>query len=217
MARPGDWSSQGRHGASASEESAPAPVFFFNSTRTLGSSAQVFRALQRCLHPEHPSTERTMGAVKRKADQGSTPSKKDKAASTDRTAKRRKSDVAEPSPVKSKPEASAPKSVFRDEETSFPRGGASVLTPLEHKQIQIKATQDVLFEQAGGAKRTSGEDGFSDMGSDNGEAAPKASKKRPSKKSKKSHEHGDSEKTVRAVGLSYKVRLRQVSALQVEG
>ncbi|KAH8801565.1 hypothetical protein F5884DRAFT_519221 [Xylogone sp. PMI_703] len=44
----------------------------------------------------------------------------------------------------------------KDEEAAFPRGGASVLTPLEHKQIQIEATNDVLFEQEGSKKsRTS--------------------------------------------------------------
>ncbi|KAI9663440.1 MAG: rRNA biogenesis protein rrp5 [Trizodia sp. TS-e1964] len=36
--------------------------------------------------------------------------------------------------------------MIRDEEAAFPRGGASILTPLEHKQIQIEAVQDVLFE-----------------------------------------------------------------------
>src|SRR5271163_964569 len=40
-------------------------------------------------------------------------------------------------------------SKLRDEEVAFPRGGASILTPLEHKQIQIEATRDVLFEQQG--------------------------------------------------------------------
>ncbi|KAH8725871.1 rRNA biogenesis protein-like protein RRP5 [Phaeosphaeriaceae sp. PMI808] len=142
-----------------------------------------------------------MGATKRKADQGSTPSKKDKPASSDRHAKRRKSDIADEKPASAP--APAPKSVFKDEETSFPRGGASVLTPLEHKQIQIKANQDVLFEQAG-AKRT-GDDGFSDMGSDDGgKAAPKSSKKRPTKKSKKMHEDGDKEQAIRVEGLNYK-------------
>jgi rRNA biogenesis protein RRP5 len=111
---------------------------------------------------------RNMGAIKRKAE-GNTPSKKEKGASSDRSAKRRKSDVAaEPSPAKSKPESAAPKpSVFKDEEKSFPRGGASVLTPLEHKQIHIKANQDVLFEQSTGTKRTGGggdDDGFSGYG-----------------------------------------------------
>lgn len=146
-----------------------------------------------------------MGAVKRKAEQAGTPSKKEKIASSDRQSKRRKSDVTEqPSPAKSKSASAPAPSVFKDEETSFPRGGASVLTPLEHKQIQIKANQDVLFEQSGGKRTAGGDDGFSDMGSDDGEkAAPKA-KKRPSKKSKKG-EDGDKEKATRVEGLSYKV------------
>ena len=145
-----------------------------------------------------------MGAIKRKAEQASTPSKKDKSASSDRNAKRRKADVAEqPASAKPTPEVKAQKSVLKDEEKAFPRGGASVLTPLEHKQIQIKANQDVLFEQAG-IKRSGG-DGFSDMGSDDGEKiAPKASKKRPAKKGKKAHEDGEKEKLVRAEGLNYK-------------
>ncbi|KAL2838295.1 hypothetical protein BJY01DRAFT_251027 [Aspergillus pseudoustus] len=52
---------------------------------------------------------------------------------------------------------SAPKgselTVLRDDEPSFPRGGGSVLTPVERKQIHIKATKDVLFEQKSGAKK----------------------------------------------------------------
>jgi rRNA biogenesis protein RRP5 len=150
-----------------------------------------------------------MGAIKRKADQGSTPSKKDKAASSDRNAKRRKSDVTEqpapakPAPAKPKPEPTAQKSVFKDEEKSFPRGGASVLTPLEHKQIQIKANQDVLFEQSGAGSKRTGDDGFSDMGSEDDAAAAKASKKRPAKKSKKADD-GEKEQVLRVEGLNYK-------------
>jgi rRNA biogenesis protein RRP5 len=146
-----------------------------------------------------------MGAAKRKAE-GNTPSKKEKSAPSDRSAKRRKSDVAaEPSPAKSKPESAAPKaSVFKDEEKSFPRGGASVLTPLEHKQIHVKANQDVLFEQSTGTKRT-GDDEFSEVGSDDGDKATPKSKARPVKKTKKSHEGAEEEQVVRASGLSYKV------------
>ncbi|KAF2031173.1 nucleic acid-binding protein [Setomelanomma holmii] len=145
-----------------------------------------------------------MGAVKRKAEQASTPSKREKAATNERHAKRRKSDAKEqPSTAKPKPEIAAKASVFKDEEKAFPRGGASVLTPLEHKQIAIKANQDVLFEQAG-IKR-SGHDGLSDMGSNDGEEiAPKPTKKMPSKKGKKAHEDGDKEPTVRVEGLNYK-------------
>jgi rRNA biogenesis protein RRP5 len=151
-----------------------------------------------------------MAAIKRKAEQASTPSKKDKGASSDRNAKRRKSDVTEqpapaPAPAKARPEVTAQKSVFKDEEKSFPRGGASVLTPMEHKQIQIKANQDVLFEQSGGKRTSKGDEGFSDMGSDDGErAARKEPKKRPAKKGKKGIEDGDKEKVVRAEGLNYK-------------
>ena len=43
-------------------------------------------------------------------------------------------------------------SVLREEEPLFPRGGGSVLTPLEHRQINIEAKRDVLFEQAGKSK-----------------------------------------------------------------
>ncbi|KAH7067581.1 hypothetical protein BKA63DRAFT_424223 [Paraphoma chrysanthemicola] len=146
-----------------------------------------------------------MGAIKRKADQATAPSKKDKSAPNERHAKRSKSDAtAQPSPAKPKPEVAAKASVFKDEEKAFPRGGASVLTPLEHKQIQIKANQDVLFEQAG-IKRTV-DDGFSDMGSDDGEelAAAKPAKKRPSKKGKKAQGEDDAEPLVRVEGLNYK-------------
>ncbi|RMZ71103.1 hypothetical protein GMOD_00005609 [Pyrenophora seminiperda CCB06] len=153
-----------------------------------------------------PETQRKMGAIKRKAEQGAMPSKKAKSASTDRSAKRRKSDIEQTSPAKAKPESAAPKpSVFKDEEKSFPRGGASVLTPLEHKQISIKATQDVLFEQAG-VKRPSGggDDGFSDMGSEDDAKAASKSKKKFPKKSTKPHEGGEKEVAVRTKGLSYK-------------
>lgn len=170
------------------------------------------------LSPAGDNPQRTMGAVKRKAEQGATPSKKAKSAPNDRSAKRRKSDVDQQSPAKAKLESAAPPaSVFKDEEKkSFPRGGASVLTPLEHKQIQIKANQDVLFEQSG-QKRPSGDDGdgYSDMGSedDAAKAAPK-SKKKTLKKSKKTHESGEKEDVVKVESLSYKVRktLRSLGA-----
>lgn len=151
-----------------------------------------------------------MAAVKRKAENGVVPPKKEKGSSGDRSAKRqRKSDVTAEGvkPAESpntKPQSTVQKSVFKDEEKSFPRGGASVLTPLEHKQIQIKATQDVLFEQAG-IKR-SGQDGLSDAGSDvDMEIGPKAAKKsKKSKKGKTGHAE-EEEKIVRVEGLSYKV------------
>jgi rRNA biogenesis protein RRP5 len=158
----------------------------------------------------HISTHTDMGPIKRKADQASVPAKKEKGTPNDRSAKRqRKSDAGaeQPAPSKAKPEISAPKqSVFKDEEKAFPRGGASVLTPLEHKQIQIKANQDVLFEQAGGQKRNA-EDNSSDEDDfeDKEEGEPKALKKRKSKKSKNAQDEVK-EKKMKAAGLSLKVR-----------
>ncbi|CAI6341074.1 unnamed protein product [Periconia digitata] len=147
-----------------------------------------------------------MGPIKRKAEQGSS-TKKEKGTATDRSAKRqRKSDATAenaPAPSQVKPESSSQKSVFKDEEKSFPRGGASVLTPLEHKQIQIKANQDVLFEQAG--LKRSGDDDLSDQGSDNGgDDAPKTSKKRKSKKNKSAQDDAVKEHKIKADGLSLK-------------
>ena len=148
-----------------------------------------------------------MGAIKRKAEQGSAPAKKERSAPQDRDAKRqRKSDAAEnPPPAKTKPDISTQKSIFKDEEKSFPRGGASVLTPLEHKQIQIKANQDVLFEQAG-VKKRGGDDGYSDEGSDIGDDEDAPKKKRKSKKSKAAHGEEEHVQKIKAEGLTFKVR-----------
>jgi len=89
----------------------------------------------------------------------------------------------------------------RDEEGAFPRGGASILTPLEHKQIQIEATRDVLFEQ--GTK----EDG-------EGDAVTPARKKSKSKGGNKmSNEQAEEEEdSVKIEGLSYKVFTFSLSA-----
>lgn len=38
-------------------------------------------------------------------------------------------------------------SVLKEDEPLFPRGGGSVLTPLEYKQIQVQAKSDALFDQ----------------------------------------------------------------------
>ncbi len=74
-----------------------------------------------------------------------------------------------------------------EEEPAFPRGGASILTPLEHKQIQIEATRDVLFEHANSTE-------------------PKKRKIQPKGKGKKSTVNvGLEEENVRIEGLSYKV------------
>jgi rRNA biogenesis protein RRP5 len=92
-------------------------------------------------------------------------------------------------------------SKVREEDVAFPRGGASVLTPLEHKQIQIEATQDVLFEQQGAKSSRMEVDGEDE---NTGQAVTKKTKKRGKGK-------GDTlpakteEQAVKIEGLSYKV------------
>lgn len=64
--------------------------------------------------------------------------------------KRVKSDIPSNAESPAKSSVLKPKST---EDDSFPRGGASVLTPLEFKEIANKATEDVLF---GGGKAEDG-------------------------------------------------------------
>jgi rRNA biogenesis protein RRP5 len=112
-------------------------------------------------------------------------------------------------------------SVLRDDEPSFPRGGASVLTPLERKQIQIQANKDVLFEQkASGNQKPSkqapsnefAEDSDNDVEMEDEETTTTTKKSRKKKsKSKKSVDKGtDDKQNVRIEGLSFKVRTSKV-------
>lgn len=101
-----------------------------------------------------------MSALKRK-DAPAHSSKSSKSGTEARPAKRTKStkpvkdvgkraakDEKEPAPARSS--TIAVTSQMKEEEPLFPRGGGSILTPLEHKQIQIQAKNDVLFEQESG-------------------------------------------------------------------
>ena len=121
-----------------------------------------------------------------------------------RSKKQKRPSVAGPQP-----------SLLAKEEPSFPRGGASILTPLEHKQIKIQAAKDVLFEQSG--KKSAPGDDFSeadDQGNnefqDESKAKPRPkdgiSKGRSSKKLRKADSKPLKERSMRIEGLSYKVR-----------
>lgn len=104
--------------------------------------------------------------------------------------------------------------VLKDEET-FPRGGASVLTSLEHKQIRIQATQDALFEQTTGNKSARNdfgdEDNEDDVQNETAEVLAKTSRKHLSKK-KSVHLIGTSKDSdIRIEGLSFKVRCHMPS------
>ncbi|KAI1769576.1 nucleic acid-binding protein [Hypoxylon sp. FL1150] len=97
-----------------------------------------------------------MSSLKRKDAPGaSSTSKAPKTQGDSRPSKRSKSDkTSSKSDAKrnadSKPASTSAVSRLKEEEPLFPRGGGSILTPLEHKQISIQAKQDVLFEQESG-------------------------------------------------------------------
>lgn len=104
-----------------------------------------------------------MVALKRKeGPNGASASKSNRAAAESRPSKRAKASEStkddsntgakEPkSPAK--PTAAAVVSKLKEEEPMFPRGGGSVLTPLEQKQISIQAKKDVLFEEQSAGKK----------------------------------------------------------------
>ena len=105
-------------------------------------------------------------------------------------------------------------SLLAKEEPSFPRGGASILTPLEHRQIKIQAANDLLFEQSG-KKRAPSEDFFDaeDQENDGGDepkakakARDRGNKERSAKKVRKADSRPVEEKPTRIEGLSFKVR-----------
>ena len=107
-----------------------------------------------------------------------------------------------------RPSSTIKPKISKDEEPSFPRGGASILTPLEQKQIQIQAKQDVLFEQSTGTKAPRNE--FQDEDDEDLVEQPSRlvakTKRKPKSKEKKGAKNAlDEEPAVRVEGLSYKV------------
>lgn len=145
-----------------------------------------------------------MASVKRKAVTDERPSKKAKSAEDATPGKK----AGTPKPKGADGERKAlPKSILQQEDHAFPRGGGSVLTPIEQKQIKAQAERDVLFEQETGQKAPRDED-EEDAGGDEDlfdePAAAVAKKKRKAK----NDDHGASKKGVgsstRIQGLSYK-------------
>lgn len=95
--------------------------------------------------------------------------------------------------------AQAPKIArAKEEEAAFPRGGASVLTPLEHKQINIDATRDVLFEHETASRAKA--DGDLEATTSHGGKKRKSKSKRTKDENMKADEDN-----IRIEGLSYKV------------
>jgi rRNA biogenesis protein RRP5 len=95
-----------------------------------------------------------MSSLKRKEAPGGTSTAKPKDSRPPKRSKPEKPAKGEGqiSAKEGKP-AGPPKGEFnvvsrlKDDDKLFPRGGGSVLSPLEQKQIQLQARNDVLFEQ----------------------------------------------------------------------
>ncbi|KAI0127798.1 hypothetical protein BJ170DRAFT_733416 [Xylariales sp. AK1849] len=85
-----------------------------------------------------------------KAAKTHTDSRPSKGSKSEKTNKIESKSSPKPKNTESKPTAVPKVSRLKEEEPLFPRGGGSILSPLEHKQIQIQAKQDVLFEQESG-------------------------------------------------------------------
>lgn len=84
--------------------------------------------------------------------------------------------------------------ILKDEEPLFPRGGGSVLTPLEHKQITIEAKRDALFEEESTKPVKKSEKG-----------TQKKKKKSSAKEEKGAGKSSRDEDAVRIESLNYKV------------
>lgn len=93
------------------------------------------------------------------------------------------------------------------EDIPFPRGGASVLTPLEQRQISIQAKNDVLFEQRTGRKAPRQDFADEEDASSHDDEPAKAISSRPKKKkTTKAAAAADTAKSrIRIQSLSYKV------------
>jgi rRNA biogenesis protein RRP5 len=134
---------------------------------------------------------------KRKRAQEAVLSSRTKSA-PESTAKRLKSSEVIPKPAAAAP--STLKVSNKDEETSFPRGGASALTPLEYKEVVNEAMKDALFE-SGGAVNANGNES-----DDEGKKMKRKPQRGDKKKGKKAKEPKEKKETGPKVeGLSYKV------------
>lgn len=146
-----------------------------------------------------------MASTKRKADNEIVANQKSRKSPENRALKRQRKHDRQASPPNL--QASSSSSVLKQDERAFPRGGGSVLTPLEHKQIQIQATRDVLFEQSGKESKRSNEDGADEFENEDLPAKSKPGrrqKKRSSVQVSAKKESKD-EAEVRIEGISYKV------------
>lgn len=126
------------------------------------------------------------------------------------TKKRKEADKENVKPARSEAR-SQPVSILKTEQPAFPRGGAGLLTPLEKKQIQARATRDAIAEHkrekdlfgstSGPAVNDSEEEDFP---SDADESTRKPSKKNITKKRRQTTDGTLHEPGLRIESLTFK-------------
>ncbi|RWA08492.1 hypothetical protein EKO27_g6606 [Xylaria grammica] len=133
-----------------------------------------------------------MSSLKRKTAPGGAPTTKSpKRSKSDKPQSRQNVNSAQPSkPLQQKPAGASGVSRLKEEEPLFPRGGGSILSPLEHRQISLQAKQDVLFEQESGQGTKKSEQ-------------PSKRKKSKTPKSKSSNSARSTEDVVKIESLNY--------------
>ncbi|KAI9731001.1 MAG: rRNA biogenesis protein rrp5 [Cirrosporium novae-zelandiae] len=133
--------------------------------------------------------------------------KKDNSATDDSANRPAKENTKQPKSTASAPRQSQ-LTLLKDDEPSFPRGGGSVLTPLEKKQIQIQAKKDVLFEEKGLKRKTDNledtDEEADGVEAEDEENLTKIPPKSRLKKNKSITASEQKEAGIRIEGLSYK-------------
>lgn len=134
-----------------------------------------------------------MSNLKRKdAPGGNPPAKSAKNTKEARpTTKEKVGKDAKPAKSADAPEKAPVVSILKEEEPMFPRGGASILTPLEQKKIQIEAKADAMRDEE-----------FNTGSKEQKKKKRKTALKSDKKGDKKT---GEEEQTVRVESLSFKV------------
>jgi len=131
----------------------PLSNYYFESALTI-----IMGSLKRKEGPGGPSTSKSVQTTSE-----SRPSKRPKPSDSvrDDSKTTEKKGKGRRQPKSSDPKATtAPTvSLLKEDEPLFPRGGGSILTPFEQKQIQVQAKNDVLFEQESGSSAKKAEKG----------------------------------------------------------
>jgi rRNA biogenesis protein RRP5 len=158
-------------------------------------STQLLRKFVRDRAVGDAPTSFIMSNLKRKDAPGGNPpaklAKNTKEART--TTKENAGKDAKPAPKKSAevPEKAPVVSLLKDEGAMMPRGGASILTPLEHKKIQLEAKADAMRDEEFNT---------------GGKVLQKKKRKTALKGDKKTDKKtGEEEQAVRVESLSFKV------------